>query len=810
MNHSYFPARLWHQISQIRLVSLALLGIMGLSGSIILAWFSGQESINHFFQSLNYWQEHPPAWIEAPILRNRAFLVWEFLLWFLIWIVMRISPRPTRASRVLMVGVLGVLTIRYLLWRSLSSLNLSTPLEGVFSLGLFLLELIMILGHIIQLFLLLRVYDRRSQADQLSIAVINRSFTPTVDIFIPTYNEPDFVLRRTIIGCQAIDYPHKIIYILDDTQRPEIQSLAAELGCEYRTRPNRLHAKAGNLNHALGQTQGELIVVFDADFVPTTNFLTRTVGFFQNSKIALVQTPQNFYNPDPIAHNLGLDHILTSEEELFYRQIQPMRDAADSVICSGTSFVMRRSALLEIGGFFTESLTEDFFTGIKLSAQGYRLIYLNEKLSAGLAAESIGGQALQRIRWAQGTLQSFFVSANPLTIRGLNPLQRLSYSEGLLHWFTSLSRVGFLLMPLAYAGLGVSPVRATNGDIWIYFIPYYLVNLTVFSWFNDRSRSALFSDVYSLVLCFPLAWTVIQSMIFPFAQGFKVTPKGISSHRFSFSLSLSIPLFFVFITTLLSLWSCLSLNSTIEIRLLTLPAIILEKIKACDLGLLWSFYNLIIVSIALLVLIDVPRPNRYPSFDLQRSVKVTLNHKATLNHKDQDGDEIQSQTRGENDSPIFLGQTIVISEIGAEVLLTPLKGIPLKETSLKKTSLKETNVHHHEYHPIDRNLFLELEFLELDLKLQGYSIETIVQPNGIRLCLQFDAMTQTQHRRLVEMLYCRPGQWPSRCAPGEIRSLWLLFRIFLKPRIIFDRSVHPPIVHLTQDSANDLKTGLSS
>ena len=124
---------------------------------------------------------------------------------------------------------------------------------------------------------------------------------------------------------------------------------------------------------------------------------------------------------------------------MLYRQIQPIRDGADSVVCAGTSFVVRRSALQAAGGFVTESLSEDYFTGIRLSAQGYRLIYLDEKLSAGLAAENIAAHATQRIRWAQGTLQAFFIEANPLTIKGLRPLQRIAHLEGLLHWFTTIS-----------------------------------------------------------------------------------------------------------------------------------------------------------------------------------------------------------------------------------------------------------------------------------------------------------------------------------------------------------------------------------
>ncbi|MBW4469725.1 MAG: glycosyltransferase [Stenomitos rutilans HA7619-LM2] len=722
-----------------------MVGAFILAGGIVTAWFAGEGTISQIFQQFNQWQQHPPMWLSAPMMIGQYLLFWTVVLLLLVLAVIRVSPHPRTWSRRLVVSILAVLTVRYLLWRSLSTLNLSTPLNGVFSLGLFFLELLLLLGGMIQLVLLLRVRDRRPEADRWSVDVISGAFTPTVDVLIPTYNEPLFILRRTLIGCQAMEYEPKTIYLLDDTRRPDVKALAETLGCEYLTRPDNRHAKAGNLNHALTQTQGELIVVFDADFVPTRNFLTRTVGFFQDVQVALVQTPQSFYNADPIARNLGLEQVLTPEEEVFYRQIQPIRDGAGGVVCSGTSFVVRRSALADIGGFVTESLSEDFFTGIRLAAQGYRLLYLNEKLSAGLAAESIADQALQRIRWAQGTLQAFFVKANPLTIPGLRPIQRLAYLEGLLHWFTSISRVGFLLMPLAYAFLGVIPVRATSAEIFYFFVPYYLVNLSVFSWLNHRSRSALLADIYSLVLCVPLALTVIKTMLNPFGKGFNVTPKGTSRDRFAFNWQLALPLIVAFVASAFSLWTSLGISLAIGLwQPGTAPAMA-EKMKGFDLGLTWSIYNLLTLGASLLVLLDVPRPSLHEWFDLRRTVKLQV---------------------GEQ---VFWGSTTAISEIGAEVMLTQ-RGFPSLAASMHRSAIS-----------------VEVEILEDGLVLQGNATCTSVKDEFFTVRVLFESVDLSQQRQLVEMLFCRPGQWKSRCSPGELRSLWLLFRILLKPRVLFDR-----------------------
>lgn len=740
-------------VLQPRFATLFLVGIVLLSGAIVTAWFAGVGAIQQIFSQINFLQENPPMWIEVPMVMGEYLLAPTVVLLAIAIAIMKVSPQPRTWSRVLVVGILLALTLRYILWRSLSTLNVADPLNGFFSLGLFFLEMLMLASSTLQLFLMLRMKNRRREADLLANQVLDGSFQPSVDILIPTYDEPIFILRRTIIGCQAIEYANKKIYLLDDTRRTEVKQMAAELGCEYMTRPDNRYAKAGNLNQAITKINSELIVVFDADFVPTQNFLTRTVGFFQDENVALVQTPQSFYNTDPIARNLGLENILTPEEEVFYRQIQPIRDGAGSIICSGTSFVVRRRALEAVGGFVTDSLSEDYFTGIRLSAKGYRLVYLDEKLSAGLAAENISAHAIQRLRWARGTLQAFFIKANPLTIPGLRPIQRLAHLEGLLHWFTSISRVGFLIIPLAYSFLGVIPLRATTAELVYFFLPYYLVQLTVFSWLNYRSRSALLSDIYTLVLTFPLALTVIQVMLNPFSKGFKVTPKGTRSDRFYFNWRLAWPLILMFIITAVSLWRNLGLCMMKGAWAKTVTAELAVQIKGIGLGWLWSSYNLLMIGIALLILLDVPKPDLYEWFNLRRLVRLDV-AKRTL-----------------------WGVTTRISEVGAEVALTQA-GLPIVAS--------------------DETLPVTLEILEEGISLQGQITTTGVSGEFPTVQVLFEQVTLSQERRLVEMLFCRPGQWKHQETPGELQSLWLLLRILFRPRVLFGRNEKASAIAVSQ------------
>lgn len=752
--------------------TLVMIGIILACALVVVGWFAGEGTIEKLIDQYQWFQNNPPIWLQVPMVTGGFLLVPAIALTVITFAITKISPQPRVWSRFIVVAILLILTIRYVIWRSLWTLNVETPLQGVFSVGLFILEMLMIVNGALQLFLLVQARDRRADADKMAMAVEKGEFTPSVDVMIPTYNEPAFILRRTIIGCQAMEYPNKTIYVLDDTRREEIKVLAEELGCEYICRQDNKHAKAGNLNNALLRTHSDLIVCFDADFVPTRNFLTRTVGFFQDDKVALVQTPQSYYNSDPIARNLGLENILVPEQEVFYRQIQPVRDGTDSVVCAGTSFVMRRSALLSTGGeFVTSSLSEDYFTAVRLSGRGYRLIYLDEKLSAGTAPEDMGAQATQRLRWAQGTLQAFFIDENPLTIPGLRPLQRLSHLTGILHWFTSLSRVGFLLMPLAYSFLSIIPIRATTEEIVFYFLPQYLVHLTVFSWLSYRSRSSFLSDIYDVVLCFPLAGTVIQTMVKPFGKGFKVTPKGNQRDRLMLNWSLAWPLIALFVLTAISLWRNMG-NCMMKIS----PAGYDVGYKGLSLGWIWSTYNLALIGIALLVMLDLPKPDLYEWFTLQRVVRISHDPELPV-YDSRSQAELEFPMSEGIPSDTYWGTTAAISEVGAQILLTQA-GIP----QLRKGEIVPVT----------------LEIMEEAIKLRGVITQSTFDGEFPCINVRFEQVTLAQHRQLVAMLFCRPGQWKRQNSPGELLSLWLLFRSLVRPRALFGKRDEISAIAVTQ------------
>ncbi|MCU1426129.1 MAG: hypothetical protein JWL83_129, partial [Actinomycetia bacterium] len=245
----------------------------------------------------------------------------------------------------------------------------------------------------------------------------------SVDVFVCTYNEPIEVVEATLAGCAALDYAHKT-YLLDDGRREEMAELAARWGAHWLTRPDNSHAKAGNINAALGATDGDLIFFLDADHVPLPDALSTTVGYFDDPLVALVQTPHDFYNQDSVQHYSPGRH----EQSLFFEVVCPGKDRHNAAFWCGSATVLRREALVQVGGVATETIAEDFHTTVKMHRRGWRTRYHNQVIVQGLAPVDLDGYLLQRDRWARGNLAVFRLPESPLRrASGLDWRQRIAY-----------------------------------------------------------------------------------------------------------------------------------------------------------------------------------------------------------------------------------------------------------------------------------------------------------------------------------------------------------------------------------------------
>jgi len=293
----------------------------------------------------------------------------------------------------------------------------------------------------------------------------------TVDVFVPTYNEDVQLLRSTLQACLDLDYDHKT-YVLDDGRRDEVKALADELGVHYITRDSNQHAKAGNLNHALEQTDGEYIVIFDADHVPQTRFITRLIGYFRDDKVGMVQSPHAFYNFDNFQGSCNFEKKKYWDDGLlFYKVIQAGLNRWNSVIFAGSAAMFRRKALEEVGYIAVETITEDMHTGIRMTSKGWKTRYISEPLIAGQAAPDVTTFQSQRLRWGEGNLSILFVE-NPLTMPGLSFAQRISYFASIISWASGLSRLAIYLTPILLLLTGVPPLSEFTLELGVILTAY--------------------------------------------------------------------------------------------------------------------------------------------------------------------------------------------------------------------------------------------------------------------------------------------------------------------------------------------------
>ncbi|MCS6906474.1 MAG: glycosyltransferase [Anaerolineales bacterium] len=426
------------------------------------------------------------------------------------------EKRPVKNSFFLHLGVSISIAImlHYLWWRAAHTLN---PDAIVFSWILWAAEAFGVLNLILFTWMTWNIKPTR----------LYRPPKPglKVDIFVPTYNEDLEILEATLTGCRLIAYPHTT-YVLDDGQRPAVRELAERMGCKYITRPDNKHAKAGNLNHALAHSDGEFIAVLDADMVPKPEFLDRTLGYFEDKKLAFVQLPQEFYNTDSIQHDQKSS--LWHEQSLFFRVIQPGKNHSNSAFWCGSPSVLRRKALEDVGGVATETITEDIHTSVRLHSRGWSSYFLCEPLAFGIAPHTVQAYLSQRLRWAQGTMQLYRSKESPLWIPGLTLSQRLSYFASFLAYVESLQKLAFILIPVGIMLFNVLPMRVGIGDFLLHWTPYFLLNVIA----NQVSGRGVFRYFKSEIYSFLRMVVFIQSYLVLFFRKplkFNVTPKSVDS-----------------------------------------------------------------------------------------------------------------------------------------------------------------------------------------------------------------------------------------------------------------------------------------
>lgn len=491
-----------------------------------------------------------------------------------------------------LVGISVFLTSRYIWWRVTETLGIGDPHYHWYD---FVPTFILLAAESYAWVTLFLGYIQTAwplQRKPIPLTPDTRLW-PDVDIYIPTYNEPLSVVRSTVIASLTIDWPEdKLhVYLLDDGTRDEFRDFATQIGASYITRTEHSHAKAGNLNHAMTQTNGEYIAIFDCDHIPARSFLQITMGWMERDpRIALLQTPHHFYSPDPFERNLELFRLVPNEGELFYGLIQDGNDLWDATFFCGSCAVLRRDALQEIGGIAVETVTEDAHTALKLQRRGWKTAYLNIPQAAGLATENLASHVGQRIRWARGMAQIFRVD-NPLLGKGLNGWQRLCYLNAMAHFFFALPRLVFLTAPLAYLLFGLRVLDAYAITFAAYSLPHlFLANLTN-SRIQGRHRYSFWNEVYETALAPYILLPVWLAVLNPRLGKFNVTAKGGIIKQTHFDTHIARPYMILWLVNIVGLVAAglrLTLESAPDVSTIAMTS-------------LWTLYNTVIISAAMAV-----------------------------------------------------------------------------------------------------------------------------------------------------------------------------------------------------------------
>jgi len=519
-------------------------------------------------------------------------------------------------------GILGLfLSSVYIFWRIFYTLPDIRTFDFIFAFMLIFFETIA-LG---QNFVLRMLFSRHESV------LVERTHPfiekPLVDIIISTYNEPEDILKRTIVGCLNIDYPEdKLkIYMGDDGNRESVRNLCRQYGINYIVRDNNEHAKAGNINNVLTKASGELILLLDADMIPKENIVNAMLDYFEDESTGFVQSPQVFYNMDPFQYNLGMGSNIPNEQDFFMRTMQEKRAHFNAVLHVGTNALFRRAAIDRIGGIPTGSITEDMATGMLIQNEGYKSFFVKETLALGLTSENFQDLMKQRDRWCRGNTQ-VIKKYNPLTMKNLTFAQKLIYLDGFVYWMFGLQKMVYIVSPLLFLIFRVTIFTANGWDLILIFLPHFISTSLYFKSIAGKERNTVWSHIYDAAMAPKLALSFAGEFLLNRQLKFNVTPKGTLKEKDEFNFSLASVHIFLFAASVLAL----AVNMNILFRWSAgtfLSGIIINMV--------WCIYNMAAIFISIFLSLEKKRlrkTERIPTSLSFKSLITSCAHHENCGH----------------------------------------------------------------------------------------------------------------------------------------------------------------------------------
>jgi cellulose synthase (UDP-forming) len=321
------------------------------------------------------------------------------------------------------------------------------------------------------------------EAHELRVMTWQPLWYPSVDVFLPICGEPLEVLRNTWQGVAQLRfaYPGRLRpYVLDDGDSDEAAWMARSFGFYYIRRPVHEHKKAGNLNYALARTNGEHVVIFDADFRPRPDFLAETLPYMDDPQVGIVQTPQFFR---VAAGQTWVERAAGATLEVFYRCVQQSRDRFGSALCVGSNAVYRRAGLNRAGGFTLIPYAEDSHTGLDMRYHGYELRYLPVPLAAGVCPATIDLFMRQQYRWCCGATS--LIWTRHMWRVAMPRKSRLPYVAGWLWNLTTAMRTLFVpLIPVVLLTFLPNEIQLRNA---LLLVPTIVTGAVLYPlWHNNR------------------------------------------------------------------------------------------------------------------------------------------------------------------------------------------------------------------------------------------------------------------------------------------------------------------------------------
>lgn len=368
----------------------------------------------------------------------------------------------------------------------------------------------------------------------------------TVDIFTTfCAGEPYDMIVETLTAIKAITYPHQT-YLCDEANDPYLKSVCENLGVHHITRIKKINAKAGNINNALNQSDGELCVILDPDHIPVPGFLDPIVSHFDNPEIGYVQVVQAYYNQD-----IGwIAKGAAQQTYQFYGPMMMCMNTYGTVQAIGANCTFRRTALDSIGGH-AAGLAEDMHTAMQLHAKKWKSVYVPQILTRGLVPATLSAYYKQQIKWSRGVFELLVTSYVQLFTK-FNWRQKLHY--GLLPFFY-LSGFVFLinfLLPVIALFASVFPLRMDFSDFLIISIPFVtsivLIRHFVQQWVMEDNERGF--HVIGGLLLIGTWWVFILGFIYTVIRKdvpYIATPKDVKDEK---NLKNNLPNIFILVISI--------------------------------------------------------------------------------------------------------------------------------------------------------------------------------------------------------------------------------------------------------------------